>query len=95
MENIVNNKDMIKLIYEAQSEEIDKIIKKVNLELKGKLLIKKVNLELKGKLQEVNLDEETFCKIEENYNIKISKYNEEIYKKGFIDGFNTILNCIK
>ena len=82
MENIINNKDMIKLIYEAQSEEIDKIIKKVNLELKGKL-------------QEVNLDEETFCKIEENYNIKISKYNEEIYKKGFIDGFNTILNCIK
>lgn len=82
MENIVNNKDMIKLIYEAQSEEIDKIIKKVNLELKGKL-------------QEVNLDEEIFCKIEENYNIKISKYNEEIYKKGFIDGFNTILNCIK
>ena len=45
MENIINNKDMIKLIYEAQSEEIDKIIKKVNLELKGKL-------------QEVNLDEE-------------------------------------
>ena len=76
MENIINNKDMIKLIYEAQSEEIDKIIKKVNLELKGKL-------------QEVDLDEE------ENYNIKISKYNEEIYKKGFIDGFNTILNCIK
>ena len=73
---------MIKLIYEAQSEEIDKIIKKVNLELKGKL-------------QEVDLDEETFCKIEENYNIKISKYNEEIYKKGFIDGFNTILNCIE
>lgn len=82
MENIINNKDMIKLIYEAQSEEIDKIIKKVNLELKGKL-------------QEVDLDEETFCKIEENYNIKISKYNEEIYKKGFIDGFNTILNCIE
>lgn len=82
MENIINNKDMIKLIYEAQSEEIDKIIKKVNLELKEKL-------------QKEDLDEETFCKIEENYNIKISKYNEEIYKKGFIDGFNTILNCIK
>lgn len=82
MENIINNKDMIKLIYEAQNEEIDKIIKRVNLELKGKL-------------QEVDLDEETFGKIEENYNIKISKYNEEIYKKGFIDGVNTILNCIK
>ena len=82
MENIINNKDMIKLIYEAQNEEIDKIIKRVNLELKGKL-------------EEVDLDEETFNKIEENYNIKISKYNEEIYKKGFIDGVNTILNCIK
>lgn len=82
MENIINNKDMIKLIYEAQSEEIDKIIKKVNLELKGKL-------------QEIDLDEEILDKIEENYNIKISKYNEEIYKKGFIDGVNTILNCIK
>ena len=82
MGNIINNKDMIKLIYEAQSEEIDKIIKKVNLELIGKL-------------EEIKLDEETFDKIEENYNIKISKYNEEIYKKGFIDGFNTILNCIK
>lgn len=82
MENITNSKDMIKLIYEAQNEEIDKIIKKVNLELKGKL-------------EEVDLDEETFNKIEENYNIKISKYNEEIYKKGFIDGVNTILNCIK
>lgn len=82
MENIINNKDMIKLIYEAQSEEIDKIIKKVNLELKRKL-------------KEVDLDEEILDKIEENYNIKISKYNEEIYKKGFIDGVNTILNCIK
>ena len=82
MENIINNKDMIKLIYEAQNEEIDKIIKRVNLEVKGKL-------------EEVDLDEETFNKIEENYNIKISKYNEEIYKKGFIDGVNTILNCIK
>lgn len=64
MENIINNKDMIKLIYEAQSEEIDKIIKKVNLELKRKL-------------KEVDLDEEILDKIEENYNIKISKYNEE------------------
>ena len=82
MENITNSKDMIKLIYEAQNEEIDKIIKKVNLELKAKL-------------EEVDLDEETFNKIEENYNIKISKYNEEIYKKGFIDGVTTILNCIK
>ncbi len=82
MENIINNKDMIKLIYEAQNEEIDKIIKKVNLELKRKL-------------KEVDLDEEILDKIEENYNIKISKYNEEIYKKGFIDGVNTILNCIK
>ena len=82
MKNIFNNKDMIKLIYDVQSKKIDEIIKKVNLELKEKL-------------PKVELDKKVFSKIEENYNIKISKYNEEIYKKGFIDGVNIILNCIK
>ena len=38
---------------------------------------------------------EIFKKIEDNYNIKITKYNEEIYKKGFIDGVNLMLNCLK
>ena len=38
---------------------------------------------------------EIFNKIEDNYNIKITNYNEELYKKGFIDGVNLILNCLE
>ena len=38
---------------------------------------------------------EVFNKIEDNYNIKITRYNEELYKKGFIDGVNLILNCLE
>ena len=33
--------------------------------------------------------------IEDNYNIKITKYNEEMYKLGFMDGINLIIECLK
>lgn len=32
--------------------------------------------------------------IEDNYNIKITKYNKEMYKQGFIDGVNLIINYL-
>ena len=38
---------------------------------------------------------EIFNKIEDNYNIKITEYNKEMYKQGFIDGVNLILNCLE
>ena len=38
---------------------------------------------------------EIFNKIEDNYNIKITKYNKEMYKQGFIDGVNLMINCLK
>ena len=38
---------------------------------------------------------EVFNKIEDNYNMRITEYNKEIYKQGFIDGVNLILNCLK
>ena len=37
---------------------------------------------------------EIFNKIEDEYNIKISKYNKEMYKQGFIDGVNLMINCL-
>ena len=37
---------------------------------------------------------EIFNKIEDNYNIKITKYNKEMYKQGFIDGVNLMINCL-
>ena len=93
MEENKNKKDMIKLIYKTQEEKIDNIIKKVNREVKDEL--KTINTEkIIGSSNEPNEMREIFRKIEDNYNIKITRYNEEMYKKGFIDGVNSILNCL-
>ena len=93
MEENINKKDMIKLIYKAQEEKIDNIIKKVNKEVKEQLKI--INTEkVIASSNEPNETREVFRKIEDNYNIKITKYNEEMYKKGFIDGVNFMLNCL-
>ena len=90
----LENIDMIKKIYEVELENIDKIIKKANKEIKDYL--KTINLEkVIGESNTPNELRKIFKDIEDNYNIKISKYNEEMYKKGFIDGINLIINCIK
>lgn len=90
----IENVDMIKKIYEAEFEKIDKIIKRSNKEIKDYL--KTINLEkVIGESNTPNELREIFKNIEDNYNIKITKYNEEMYKKGFIDGINLIINCIK
>ena len=90
----LENIDMIKKIYEVELENIDKIIKKSNKEIKDYL--KTINLEkVIGESNTPNELREIFKNIEDNYNIKITKYNEEMYKKGFIDGINLMINCIK
>lgn len=94
MEEKLNNKDMIRKIYLSEEENIDKIIKKSNKEIKDYL--KTINLEkVIGESDTPNELREIFKNIEDNYNIKITKYNEEMYKKGFIDGVNLMLNCLK
>ena len=90
----IENVDIIKKIYEVEFENIDKIIKKANKEIKDYL--KTINLEkVIGESNTPNELREIFKNIEDNYNIKITKYNEEMYKKGFIDGINLMINCIK
>ena len=94
MENNFYKKDMISLIYKAQEEKIDNIIKKINREVKDE--IKTINLEkILNDSNNYKELQEIFGKIEDNYNIKITKYNEEMYKKGFIDGVNFMLNCFE
>ena len=94
MEENINKKDMIKLIYKAQEEKIDNILKRVNREIKEEL--KTINTEkIIGTSNEPNEIREVFRKIEDNYNMKITRYNEELYKKGFIDGVSFILNCLE
>ena len=90
----LENIDMIKKIYEVEFENIDKIIKKANKEIKDYL--KTINLEkVIGESNTPNELRKILKDIEDNYNIKITKYNEEMYKKGFIDGINLMINCIK
>ena len=95
MENQENlkEKDIIEIIYNSQEEQIDKIIKKVNQEIKEEL--KTINTEtiMENTNNPIEL-KEIFNKIEDEYNIKISKYNKEMYKQGFIDGVNLMINCL-
>ena len=92
-ERILEKIDKISIInkmYDAQEEKIDKIIKQTNEKLLGKLT--DINIEkIIKKYNEAEDIKEMFNKIEDNYNIKISQYNREMYKQGFIDGMQLII----
>lgn len=87
-------KDMISIIYQAQEEKIDKILRRTDENIKKKL--NKVQFEriIEDSNCAKQLKEE-FNKTEDNYNMKIAEYNKEMYKQGFIDGVNLIFNCLK
>ena len=94
MEKDIKYKDMIEIIYQAEEKTLDEKIKEVNQKVKNR--INDINIDnilentsRQGELRKV------FEEIEENYSIKISEYNKEFYKQGFIDGVNLIINCIK
>ena len=90
----MNNNQIIKKIYKGEEEKIDNIIKDVNKEIKDELKV--INIE--NIIDNVNNSREIrniLNDIEDNYNIKITKYNEEMYKLGFIDGINLIIECLK
>ena len=86
-------KDIIELIYNAEEKILDEKIKKVNQKTREK--IKDINVEklLENSSKPTELSK-AFEKIEENYSIKISQYNKEFYRQGFIDGVNLIINCL-
>ena len=90
----IKNKDIINLIYQKEEKILDEKIKEINKNMKIK--IKDINisklLEESNKPSELN---KAFENIEENYSIKISQYNQEFYKQGFIDGIHLMINCLK
>ena len=91
---IMNNNQIIKKIYKGEEEKIDNIIKEANKEIKDELKV--INIE--NIIDNANNPREVrniLNDIEDNYNIKITKYNEEMYKLGFIDGINLIIECLK
>lgn len=91
---IMNNNQIIKKIYKGEEEKIDNIIKDANKEIKDELKV--INIE--NIIDNANNPREIrniLNDIEDNYNIKITKYNEEMYKLGFMDGINLIIECLK
>lgn len=95
MDNIkdLEEKNIIEKIYNSQVEKIDKIIRKTNTEIKDKLNIIDIETVIENSKNPKEL-KEIFNKIENNYNIKITRYNEEIYKQGFVDGVKLIIECL-
>ena len=89
----LKEKNMINILYQVQDEKIDEILKKTDKKLNDKL--KKINFkEIEDNSNCEQELKEILNKIEDNYNIKITEYNKEMYKLGFIDGLNLILNCL-
>ncbi|MCI8383648.1 MAG: hypothetical protein HFJ33_02090 [Clostridia bacterium] len=90
----MKDKNLIKLIYQAEEKILEEKIRQVNRKIKDQ--IKDINIneafENTSKPEELK---KIFEKIEENYSVKIAEYNQEFYKKGFIDGVNLMINCLK
>ena len=92
-EEKLQEKNIIEIIYSSKEEKRDKIRKKTNKEIKEEL--KTINTETAiGNSNNPKELKEIFNKIEDNYNIKITKCNKEMYKQGFIDGVNLMINCL-
>ena len=88
--------DIIEKLYNSQIEELDNKI----LELQKQLKINQDNKDISKLISEVK-DEEIkkkiniiIDKVKDEENKKTSIYNKEMYKQGFVDGINLILNCI-
>lgn len=90
----IKYKNIIELIYQAQEKTLDEKIKQVNRRTKEQIK----DIDIKGLLEETakpNELQKAFERIEENYSIKITEYNKELYKQGFLDGVNLMINCLK
>lgn len=94
MEKMLAEKNIIEMIYNAEENNIDNIIKQANKKIKEE--IKDISIEKLLKDNENSKElKEVLEKIEDNYNIRITQYNKNMYKKGFIDGVNLMINCLK
>ena len=94
MEIKIEYENIIKNLYNSREEEIDEVIK--NLEKNIKNEIKEVSLEeLIDKKNNIEGLKKIYDKIQNNYEIKISKYCEAIYEQGIKDGVNFMIDCLK
>ena len=94
MESKIEYENILKNLYNSREEKIDEIIK--NLEKNIKSEIKEVSLEeLIDRKDDIEGLKKIYYKIQDNHEIKISKYCEAIYEQGIKDGVNFMIDCIK
>ena len=94
MEIKIEYENIIRNLYNSREEKIDEIIKKLEKDIKSE--IKEVGLEdLVDKKDDIEGLKKVYDKIQNNYEIKISKYCAAIYEQGIKDGVNFMIDCIK
>ena len=96
MDNKKRKNEVLEIIYKAQQEKLDERIKNKRIERKD--TIKTIDVEemiknIENKKDQIKI-KEIIKEMEHNYNIKMSEYNKVMYKQGFIDGINLILECL-
>ena len=96
MDNKKRKNEVLEIIYKAQQEKLDEIIKNKRIEIKD--TIKTIDVEemiknIENKKDQIKI-KEIIKEMEDNYNINMSEYNKVMYKQGFIDGINLILECL-
>ena len=82
----IKYKNMIELIYQAQEKILDEKMKRANRKVKEQIK----DIDIKGTLEEAAKPNELQKVFE-----RISEYNKEFYKQGFLDGVNLMINCLK
>lgn len=94
MEIKIEYENIIKNLYNSREEKIDEIIKNEEKNIKSE--VEEISLEqLIDKKDDIEGLKKIYDKIQNNYEIKISKYCEAIYEQGIKDGVNFMINCIK
>ena len=94
MEEKIEIKDIIKIIYKGQEEGLDNKIKKINNQLKDKTNQENAEIITQAIAQNPNL-QKALEDQEENYSIKMVTSIKEFYKQGIIDGITLMINVLK
>lgn len=94
MEEKLEIKDMLEIIYKGKEEELDDKIKKINNELKSKTNQENEEIITQAIAQNPEL-QKALENQEENYSIKMATTIKEFYKQGIIDGITLMINVLE
>ena len=94
MEEKLEIKDMLEIIYKGNEEELDDKIKKINKDLKSKTNQENEEIITQAIAKNPEL-QKSLENLEESYSIKMATSIKEFYKQGIIDGITLMVNVLK